>query len=136
MSDNEVNIPLLRKAVEWAETEATLGRDNRGRPLGHWYQGEWVLDWNRFLEESMQPATCGTTYCIAGYVGQLLNEQLRTSQWLTKPMPDGGFQSIHVSEFAQEALGLTDEQANRLFRGSNSVEDVRRIAEEIAGERL
>jgi hypothetical protein len=49
-------------------------------------------------------------------------------------MVDG--KDIHVSQYAARELGLGPDQAARLFNGDNSIEDVRRIAEAIAGEPL
>ena len=78
----EVNIPLLRKAVEWAEAEAL---------------------------------------CIAGKVAFDLT---------------GNMSYFDAEPIAREALGLDNGQAIRLFNQWNDIEDVRRIAEDIAGERL
>jgi hypothetical protein len=112
----EVNIPLLRKAVEWAEAEAA-----KPRAECQWYQRFWVT-----------PAVCvgrdcGTCFCIAGYVGQALDARYADGDWVD---------DVHVSEFACEALGLDGGAMELLFCGVNTIKDVRRIAEEIAGERL
>jgi hypothetical protein len=144
-----VNIPLLRKAVEWAEAEAAKPEIDR-----QWAQRRWVTTPEerardfaedgiglsyREAAETLAPH-CGTAYCIAGYVGQLLEPRYATSVTV-----DG----VHVSEFAAEALGI-DTSGSRmwhdpyegqvvvpdLFEEDNTAADVRRIAEEIAGERL
>lgn len=121
MSAPEVNIPLLRKAVEWAEAEAA-----KPKSQSLWHQGAWS-----------ETAGCGTAYCIAGYVAQVVDARYEQSQ---------NVEGVHVSNFAAEALGIGGQvdscgQENctctvDLFSASNTIADVRRIAEDIAGERL
>jgi hypothetical protein len=111
---DQVNIPLLRKAVEWAEAEATKPPTRR-----LWWQGDYRME-----------TACGTAFCIAGYVGQMLDDRYAETTFV-----DG----THVADFAAEALGIDADCADGvdgLFSSNNSIEDVRRIAEEIAGERL
>jgi hypothetical protein len=126
MNKPSVNIPLLRKAVEWAEASAAAED-------GEWHQGAWV-HFNQVVAEQLGAVViagsrhaiekCGTAYCIAGYVGQLVDPAYEKSEWVG---------DTHVSIAAEMALGLTSEQADQLFRGSNTIEDIRRVAEEIAG---
>lgn len=128
MSEHErLNVPLLRKAVEWVEEQAALPEEQ-----SEWYQGTWRVD-GEMLDRS-----CGTAYCMAGYIGQLLDERYRESQTV-----DG----MHVADFAGEALGLERPGPGEmlagvgsmghafqpLFHASNTVEDIRRIAERLAG---
>ncbi|GAA3510338.1 hypothetical protein GCM10022234_00760 [Aeromicrobium panaciterrae] len=129
----QVNIPLLRKAVEWVEAEA-----DKPLEICQWLQGDWInrpSDRARMVEHyrsddefavSLRAKTpdCGTCYCIAGYVDQVI---------LGNPEP---FTDSYVETRAAEALGLSDNQADRLFHSDNTVEDVRALAEEFAGERL
>lgn len=116
MTEPTVNVPLLRKAVEWAEAEAA-----KPWPKSAWNQGS--------VEAS--PAVlgkdedCGTCYCIAGYVASL----------------DGidGRMGVARLDYALDRLGLSDDGnvcGHSLFDAENTIEDVRRIAESIAGERL
>ena len=125
---SDVNVPLLRKAVEWVETEATKPIATR-----EWYQRSWRRsDGSMVLnEEDEYVSHCGTAYCVAGYVGQMLQPQFQHSQWAEL---DG--KSVHVADFASEALGLTGDESERLFHYDNTAQDVRRIAEKIAGEPL
>lgn len=127
MTDQTVNIPLLRKAVEWAEGEAAKPRE-----LSEWEQGYWMLsvqtrveaaaNAERFghglLPEFVKAPECGTCYCIAGYVAH-----------------SAGLDGAPRRE-ARDLLGLSRQQAENLFDAYNTIEDVRRIAESIAGERL
>lgn len=141
MSDEpKPNIPLLRKAVEWVEQEAAKPEIDR-----EWDQSAWrrapelrahsLLLYSEYWESKERTdqvaAHCGTAYCVAGYVGQMLDERFKNSEVI---QVEG--EPVHVADFAKDALGLTDEQSEWLFAGVNTAEDVRRIAEEIAGERL
>lgn len=127
--NTEVNIPLLRKVVEWAEVEAAKPLE-----LSAWYQKNWAVPVTDFpfYDEKLgyyhKAPECGACFCIAGYTGQVAGITISKS---------GAFvDGQHVSDFARTALGLTGDQAETLFDAENTIEDVRRIAEEIAGERL
>lgn len=134
MTEPTVNIPLLRKAVEWAEAEAAKPYE-----LCEWFQGDWVVTpgarktHRAWLERKGQPIEglaakeCGTCYCIAGYAAQVVDPHFAD----TDEVGD-----TTAREVAQEALGITDRQADQLFAGPNTITDVRRIAESIAGEAL
>lgn len=120
MSERQVNVPLLRKAVEWAEGEAAKPPE-----LCEWWQGMWVTEPKDFAIETVfgmpkKAPECGTCYCIAGYICEVLG--LDTKRGYTEP--------------SAEALGIDGDRAEDLFHGGNTIEDVRRIAEGIAGERL
>ncbi len=133
MTEQQVNVPLLRKAVEWAEAEAAKPNG------GSWEQGAWfvatdegdpnvvVPDWwdadsIRYRREMYEKTPeCGTCFCIAGY---------------TAFMVDGVVDARTVEHRAARALGIDLDDAVVLFDANNTIADVRRIAEEIAGERL
>lgn len=129
MSAPEVNIPLLRKAIEWAEAEAA-----KPEALCEWAQTMWITprgdeQFDVSVEVSTLTTTqrgrspeCGTCFCIAGFV------QFQAD----------GIVDENVAERAAELLGLpaSGAQAHPLFAGYNTIDDVRRIAEDIAGERL
>lgn len=139
---SEVNVPLLRKAVEWAEAEAAKPRE-----LCEWYQGSWRMDpaqaggnfYDEDADEAYSKSTdCGTCFCIAGYAASITLQPGETLEDDTIRL-DGQLQAF-VYDRAAEVLGIqSGPMSNRhigLFNGSNSIEDVRRIAEELAGERL
>lgn len=114
MNDRTVNIPLLRKAVEWAEAEAELGS------AGKWYQRDYI----------QVDAACGTRYCIAGWT-------LHADGWSDEDIDRTGETAAH----AAAVLGVPEfdgnpEKGAHLFSDQNTIEDIRRIAEELAGERL
>lgn len=118
----EFNLPLLRKAVEWAESEATKPRDE-----SHWNQRLFATQ-----------RACGTAYCIAGYV--VAEHAEGEHNVATHHIDNDGSAKI-----AQDLLGIDREDAwgrlggVGLFSACNSIEDVRYVAERIArkhGEEL
>lgn len=129
---SEVNVPRLRKAVEWAEAET-----QKPRELREWEQAfyilpnpkdesamqrvrgtEWVFEVRQKFGKSQD---CGTCFCIAGYVADQVAP---------------GTDYDNCSQVAEEALGLNEYQAGCLFSASNSIGEIRRLAETFAGEKL
>lgn len=129
MSESNVNIPLLRKAVEWAEAEAAKPPEVR-----QWDQGWWVtLPAERAEEFEVDEAACGTAYCIAGWTCHAAGDVFDESRSeCVSNLADG----THISYRARDLLGISSSGAEALFYGGNTIADVRRIAESIAGERL
>jgi hypothetical protein len=130
---DDVNVPLLRKAVEWAEAEAA-------RPEGgHWLQPSWVRDLSTLSPaereareaQGLHLASCGTAYCIAGWVAQ--HEAGPENVSVPSVSVTAGGRTWMIDDYAAARLGLNFMDADRLFAGSNTIEDVRRIAEEIVG---
>ncbi len=153
------DIPLLRKIVEWAETEEKLTKDRE------WYQGAWVrketypvvTGWGAeedyVADETQQRPTpwCKTTMCIAGKIAldagwkPTLDTESNGSDGEVEGMfgrayyadfasKDG--QSREIRSIACSELGITLREAFRLFEGGNDAADIRQFAEELAGERL
>jgi hypothetical protein len=56
-----INVPLLRKVVEWAEEQANLSPEDR-----IWRQQVWILTDSELMTDA--DPYCGTTMCIAGKV--------------------------------------------------------------------
>ena len=118
----DVNIPLLRKCVEWAEAEAMKPDE-----LRNWEQNYYSVEPDQYpiarpirgvgQVEVQKAPSCGTCYCIAGY-----------ASYLSEKVPG--------SVAGAEVLGLNSSDARVLFDEENTIEDIRRIAESIAGERL
>lgn len=135
----EPNIPLLRKAVEWVETESQ--KDARVR---EWDQTHWIF--NR-SPQARKMGACGTVYCVAGYVAHLegLTKVRAGEEWLDPEAVRQRFDMTSLSlgvvmaEVAKRLLGITDEEADALFNGKNDVYRIREIADAIAeraGEQL
>jgi hypothetical protein len=125
MSEPTPNIPLLRKAVEWAEAEAAKPYE-----LCEWNQATWARAAYDLQGKSPE---CGTCYCVAGYVASQIGDVPKSGAAIVNLSPG---HSDTVPNVAKEALGLTQRQAAALFMAGNTIEDVRQIAEKIAGERL
>lgn len=124
---SEVNIPLLRKAVEWVEQQDALPKEKR-----EWLQEYYVVVEDLRIFDLHHKVGCGTAYCVAGYIGAMVDERYQEGQW-------GGGDSTaneHVSTVAERALGLSDIQSSLLFNGSNTAARIRALAEEFAGEAL
>lgn len=140
--EETVNIPLLRKAVEWVETQAKLPTIDR-----EWEQSTYIsspsktalsLIWDKLeypfdnpfeqwsYVDILEPH-CGTTYCVAGYISQLCDSRYKDRFCVDE---------VSMPDFAAEQLGLTPLEASRLFHATNTASDVRTIAEEITGEPL
>lgn len=134
----EVNVPLLRKALEWAEAEA-----ERPAAVREWDQSMWVstsedreLNIKKYsgvhgnlvaLEQQRQEAGCGTCYCLAGYLVHVLDGQ---------PLEAADNDQFSYYDAGAHVLGLSVVQAVRLFAPGNSIEGLRVLAEEFAGEKL
>ena len=140
-NETEVNIPLLRKAVEWVEREAELPWWKR-----MWYQGTWAAlkrDVYSYKERTFKKYEqeldyCGTACCLAGYVVQLnhtVEFEVDEDGDFVDVLVDGS-DKLSISDLAREELGLTQVQAAMLFDGGNRASDIRKIAERIAGEPL
>jgi len=118
------NIELLDQAIAWAEHSESLPQD-AGVP--RWDQAHY-----------MAKADCGTTCCIAGWVA--LHEGAKPildsdgdPDSLEVIDTDGHRQDIPV--VARRALGLTSDQSGYLFWGSNTLEDLKRMRDNLAAGR-
>lgn len=122
MAENTVNIPLLRKCVEWAEAEAA-------KPEG---TGDWFQMMTHVPAEEREGVGlrtgCGSAYCIAGFV-------VATEYGVEDPY-DADYRDHGVMPAAAAILGIPGGRNAPLFDATNTIEDVRRIAESLAGERL
>lgn len=123
-----INIPLLRKTVEWVEEQDTLSP--RTNPERVWNQRTWYesialgdifgLGWS-----------CGTAMCFAGKVAIEAGWEPVGQSHVKR-----GEVLMHIDDAARLELGISENDSEYLFEGDNTAEDIRRIAENIAGERL
>ena len=133
---------LLKEVVEWVEWQDTLEPGERA-----WVQDDWV---------TLRPETnhCGTAYCVAGYIGA----KYAPEAFARDSVGYVNGESMHVSQFAEQMLGtspavmvdtpISDSRAENyfdgyhnkyvydLFEASNTAEDIRALAEIMAGEPL
>ena len=161
-TDLKVNIPLLRKAVEWVEQQEKLPEWAREWDQEHWVsEKQWAqLDHLAAVECGDESAEkyaphCGTAYCVAGYIGQLEDPRFAASDYIKVSRDEAlamgfshedlvsklsissdGFLMIHVADLAELRLGLGSSQCDDLFDGANDAKTIRILAEEFAGEKL
>lgn len=125
-----------------------------------WYQGSWMDQWQSYLPAAdensectnMAEGYCGTSSCLAGRA--LMEETERDVTGDLRPMkefttPDGevvpradsnaywcgdpAYPSWSVR--GAKKLGITDDEAEALFFGGNTKEDIRRILNKILENR-
>lgn len=133
---SELNLPLLRECVEWAEMEAKQG------PWSHWYQGCWALPFEEVMSHrgvtlGEGQTACGTAYCIAGYAVYSQGLVAGRGTVLNMPMVSEKCPGVECPTFEKvgtHLLGLTWDEASRLFSGMNTIEQVREIAEGICAD--
>ena len=143
-----LDIDRLREAVEWAEREHE--RDMQGK-TSKWEQDHWIMaevgnairvtaDGER---KRVLNIACGSTGCIAGNVCAGERDTFIVDDWhdygrrvdAEEVLPRGSKEPVFISDRARDLLGIFDDEADRLFDGSNSISDVRDIATEIAADR-
>lgn len=113
-TEQQINVPLLRKSLEWATAEhwkALRGKDSE------WNQANW----------------CGTKSCIAGHVALETgwtpvreSDLVKTTAFVHR----NGVERL-VPEVAREALGLDGYDAARLFHSANGIETLWDIANDL-----
>lgn len=114
------NAPLLLKTLEHIENHPE-----------EWLQEEW---------------RCGTTACYAGHAGLIDGGEwapwngtvamlARDDDPQDRVTVLDGTAIIHIEHRAQHALGLTERQADRLFSGSNALNDLRAEVYRLVGDR-
>lgn len=106
----ELNVPLLRKQLEWADSENAKAK--RGEK-SEWAQTTW----------------CGTSCCIAGHTVLDLGW---THEGPAGARKEGAVQQS-VRAVAAGALGLTSFEADLLFDGANDIKTLWTHAERITG---
>lgn len=150
--ERTVDVPLLRKALEWAEAEA-----EKPEELRSWDQAFFAVSATERLRYlgALEKVTrekinelvsageaCGTVYCLAGYVNGALCVDELEAQGREFNGSSYNARGETQAEVAAELLGIEPPvsglrpEPGHLFAGSNSIEDVRRIAESLAGEKL
>ncbi len=144
----EVNIPLLRKGVEWVEEQDAL------RELGQnsfWDQEFWMmrrwqgaeldsLELLNLAQDQLKEHWCDSGMCFAGKIAfdagwkpVYADDASEVADSATKEGVPG---TSFIRAVAQKLLGLDWWEADRLFEGTNTAADIREIAEDLAGERL
>lgn len=142
----EIDIPRLRKTLEWALSEHH--KAERGEP-SEWDQGEWLGSirdstlskfyrsrpmprWGettRMVNEMSLSATCGTSCCIAGKIvldaGYRPMAETGSTAWVRI---GAGGPAVQVQTLAQKLLGGNPATLEALFSAGNDIHDLYRIA--------
>lgn len=138
---SELNIPLLRKTVEWVEEQETLPIQ-----LREWQQGSWFrqvteeeLKYEYGVELVANAPWCDTTMCFAGKIAWDAGwKPVWTSEHEAARCEKNG-EIKDVSHVAAELLGIPhpeDWSDIELFDAGRSAATLRYLAEDLAGEAL
>ena len=129
-------VPTLDDLLAWAEAEQL--KKDKGQP-SEWDQGHWAINvpaYNAYwgVRKAVPAVNCGTACCLAGKTvafmgGKFLIEADSDGTAVEAEMPDGT--TVFVEGFAEQVLGLTTAQADALFDGDNTIENVRFVIEQI-----
>lgn len=134
MSKNKFNVKLLRNLVLWAQGEHDrLGKKYAGLAEYKWDQAYWAKE--------ERNGVCRTAFCIAGAAVRMkgykfvwaesADPQLFIAETCTKKI-DGVKRSFDIELTAMHLLGIDWDQAESLFNGDNTIDDVIDVAESIA----
>ena len=113
---------------------------NEADAYGLLMQDVWFTDTQR--DQTSLPDKpmwhCGTAACFAGWKALsdgFVDLRIDGRDYMTLAHPDGrSLQTSEISEYARIAFGLTDAQAQTLFRWSNSIYRLRELVEEMVAE--
>lgn len=117
-----VNVTELRRAMDLVIDASAKGLHD---------QGTWITD-----------TDCGTAGCLAGLYAlacgctpvyrSLLEEDVRDTVIIIPPGASDDCE-MHVQDWVTKALGLSSDQATRLFSVNNTVHDLKEIIDDICG---
>lgn len=105
-----------------------------------WRQASWRTAGNQVeIDEKtgrmIQPVTCNTAFCFAGWAVQLGSETTpmwNDRVWLwAEPEDQTTALMVCARDRAQRLLGITEDQAEKLFESENRMHDIEHIVEEI-----
>jgi hypothetical protein len=131
--ERSVNVPLLRKTLEWAHEE--WNKKLRGE-ISEWAQGTWmtsttnIYGTERTVEALRAGTACGTACCIAGKVALDDGWHQDGMSGLGGTLRRDG-ETDNAFDIGQELLGLNADQAAALFSGYNTIYSLYRIARDI-----
>lgn len=130
-SQDSIQVVHSDGSIELLHPEGLL--DNYGDPILAFPAPE-ILDAVKFL-----PTSCGTSFCVAGWAVQLAGAEIAWEPEMVATIDgrkvvaalgastcitaDGTSRSVR--EYARELLELDDVQAYHMFKGGNSLQDIR-----------
>jgi len=105
-----VNVPLLQKVLDHITAHPE-----------EWRQSDWA-----------SKSACGTAYCVAGHAVVMsgYTASFSSKNWATGFCVKDGRRG-HIDTVAREVLGLDLWQAQDLFHGRNTMQEIWDIATEI-----
>jgi hypothetical protein len=120
-----VNVELLEDTMKHIEENPQTWSQN------NWYVWRTATGdkyWGVVTTEMVETNSCGSAYCFAGHAA--------LSAGFSAPPKENyagwfGQNGQYVDEFARETLGLTQAQADALFHGDNSMDDLRNMVDAI-----
>jgi hypothetical protein len=150
----DLNVELLDTMIDWAQRS---NMNKRAEDEPEWEQGIWYERDNHELKDE---TGCGTVCCVAGYIAEVkqvvsLNrfsdyvpklELLRSTEnhlgiswddWAYCQgmfLGDAEMYGVAFVDMGAYFLGITRSEADRLFSGGNTLEDLIFIANELKEE--
>lgn len=128
-----INVKLLREVLQYIETHPQKWNQQAWFKVGQRSNGEPIF--NKVTLQFEEVNSCNTSMCFAGHAALMSgfdappkNDYLMWRGWgpgLRKA------ETMDVDEYAREVLGLTFEQADVLFQGENTLEDLKEIVENL-----
>lgn len=110
-TENGVNVPLLRQTLDYIKTHPQ--------------------EWDQEVWRQVRP--CGTVACFAGWACALNGDRFNPDDWDFVITDESGV-SFPIEDRAREILGLTIGDADWLFDGGNTLDDLEQIVEELCGD--
>lgn len=111
--DHSEHIVLLQRTLRAVE------KDQK-----HWNQKHWVSGDYDLANGELTP-TCGTSFCFAGWAAHLDPQVKFADSGLVKIIDDLEQETKSIPEWAQERLGLTEEERFALFAAGADLEGLR-----------
>lgn len=132
VEEEQVNVKLLKDVLNYIKTHPQS-----------WRQEDWymVIDWEKrevvphLVEiEYTEVNSCGTAMCFAGHAALMegFPAPPKTGNWTRRV--DGEDYPEGVDQFARKRLGLDYDVAEELFDGSNTLEVLEKMIEEIIAD--
>lgn len=112
--DPKPNVDLLTKVLDHIERDPKTWRQDSYRS---------------FVDEE---SACATAFCFAGHTAVMTGAQVSpygVGWWLAEDGTLDHHATTHVSDWARDRLGLTDDEANKLFAPFNDLGDLRTLVQ-------
>lgn len=125
-----LNVDLLRSTLEWAYDQ--WHRQQRGE-ISEWEQGDWVIETAHRIPSHEEPVLralidegvlCGTSCCVAGKIALDLGYRAVSRGSSMMQLQGTKTHARTASDIASEALGISEEEADDLFGGDNTIYDL------------